>query len=70
MSKSEYTLTEPDPGFVYHWFFNAETKQLERFSKNIPVEIIDKHGDDAYLCYSRTKTYIIPKKYIKSKVEH
>ena len=70
ITKKEFTLTEPDEGFAYHWFFNAETKQLERFSKNVPVEIIDNHGEDAYLCYAKSKTYIVPKKYIKSEMEH
>lgn len=68
--KELYSLELPDEGFEYHWFFNATTKNLERFDKGIHVEIIEDYDKDSYLCYYNGMSIIIKKSKIGIKVEH
>ena len=43
-----YYLKSPDEGFDYHWFFDAKTKQLERFDKGITVEVVEAYDNEKY----------------------
>ena len=70
MSRKLYTVKPPDEGFDYHWFFDAQTKTLERFSPNIQVEIIEDFDNDSYLCSYKDKTIIVRKDKISYEVEH
>jgi len=70
IGKVFHHLKPPDQQFVYHWFFDAKTKQLERFNKGIQVEIIEDYDDDNYLCAFKDKLVIIKKDKIGHKVEH
>ena len=70
MTCPEYLLHPPEAGFTDHWFFNAETKQLERFSRNKTVFVLSSYDKEKYLCSSEGNTYIIPKNLIKGTLEH
>jgi len=70
LSKVSYILHPPDEGYEYHWFFNINTKTLERFNKDIHVEIIEDYNDDSYLCFYKNTSILIKKSKISSKVEH
>tara|TARA_R110001592_G_scaffold299150_1_gene570049 strand:+ start:976 stop:1200 length:225 start_codon:yes stop_codon:yes gene_type:complete len=70
LSIVQYSLKEPDDGFDYHWFFNATTKNLERFNKGIHVEIIEDYNKDSYLCYYNGASIIIKKSKIGMRIEH
>ena len=65
-----YNLKPPQDGFDYHWFFDATSKQLERFNKGIQVEVIEEYDDDSYLCAYRDKLIIVKKDTIDCEVEH
>ena len=65
ITKEKYILKAPKDGSRYHWFFNIDTKQLQRFHKDIFVEIISVHSDNKYICYANGFNYIIPQNLIK-----
>lgn len=65
-----HNLKPPEDGFDYHWFFDATSKQLERFNKGIQVEVIEEHDGDNYLCAYRDKLIIVKKDKIGHEVEH
>ena len=65
-----FNLKSPQDGFDYHWFFDAASKQLERFNKGIQVEVIEEYDDDSYLCAYRDKLIIVKKDTIGCEVEH
>ena len=39
-----YNLVLPESDFSYHWFFNTQTKFLERFSPEVKVETTSEKG--------------------------
>ena len=65
-----YCLKSPDDGFDYHWFFDAKTKQLERFDKGITVEVVEAYDNENYLCEHRNMLLIIKKRMIGAEVIH
>lgn len=69
-SRKIYTIKPPEEGFDYHWFFDANSKILERFNPSIQVEILEDFDDDNYLCAYKDKTIIVKKDKIGSEVEH
>ena len=52
MTRPEYLLHPPEAGFTDHWFFNAETKQLERFSRNKTVFVLSSYDKEKYLFFT------------------
>ena len=66
--KKVYTLHPPDDGFSCHWFVNAKTRMLERFSKSTQVEVLEDHDHDSYLCYAGGMTIIVNKNKVKSRI--
>ena len=68
--KINYRLSIPEDGTDYHWFFNLDSKQLQRFHKDIAVEIVTNHNDEKYVCFANGCNYIIPKYLIKEPLEN
>ena len=68
--KTKHVLNPPKDGSNYHWFFNMELKQLQRFHKDIPVEIVSSYNEDKYVCHVNGFNYTISKNLIKEPLEN